>query len=138
MGKVARASRVAKSVGIVTDRLRIALAVVLCLLFQQIAVAAYACTIPNMPPDPVAMTEDCSSMEMEVVQEAPALCAKHCSPDHAVTADLAAPHVPPLALPPLLFEPVLASPRAQIAFAAHGPIDHSGPPPRLRYCSLLI
>jgi len=119
-------------------RLRIALTVILCLLFQQIAVAAYACTIPDMPPDAVAMTGDCSSMDMEVVQEAPALCAKHCSPDHAVTADLAAPHVPPLALPSLFFAPVLASPRAQIAVAAHGPIDHFGPPPRLRYCSLLI
>src|SRR3546814_6445177 len=97
--------------------LRIALAVVLCLLFQQIAVAAYACTLPEMPPDPVAMTEDCSSMDMDVVQEAPALCAKHCSPDHAVTADLAAPHVPALALPPLLFEPVLVSPRTKIALA---------------------
>ena len=119
-------------------RLRIALTVILCLLFQQIAVAAYACTIPDMPPDAVAMTGDCSSMDMEVVQEAPALCATHCSPDHAVTADLAAPHVPPLALPSLFFAPVLASPRAQIAVAAHRPIDHSGPPPRLRYCSLLI
>lgn len=119
-------------------RLRIALAVILCLLFQQIAVAAYACTVPNMPAEPVAMIADCDSMDMEVVQEAPALCAKHCSPDQAVTADLAAPHVPALALPPLLFEPVRVSARAQIAFAAHGPIEHSGPPPRLRYCSLLI
>src|SRR3546814_14015969 len=104
-------------------RLRIALTVILCLLFQQIAVAAYACTIPDMPPDAVAMTGDCSSMDMEVVQEAPALCAKHCSPDHAVTADLAAPHVPPLALPSLFFAPVPASPRAPIAVAAPAPIE---------------
>lgn len=119
-------------------RLRIALLVILCLLFQQIAVAAYACTLPDMPSDPVAMSGDCDSMDMDAVQDAPALCAKHCSPDLAVTADTAAPHVPPLALPPLLFEPVLASPHAGIAFAAHGPVDHCGPPPRLRYCSLLI
>ncbi|HET7330211.1 hypothetical protein [Dyella sp.] len=67
--------------------------------------AAYACTLTSMPPDPVEMADECSQMGMEVVQEAPALCAEHCSPDHAVTPDTGFAHVPPLALPPSTSNP---------------------------------
>src|SRR3546814_11348377 len=63
------------------QRLRIVLAIILCLLFQQVAMAAYACTLPSMPPDPVEMADECSQMGMEVVQEAQALRAEPCSPD---------------------------------------------------------
>src|SRR3546814_686640 len=48
------------------QRLRIVLAIILCLLFQQVAMAAYACTLPSMPPDPVEMADACSQMGMEV------------------------------------------------------------------------
>lgn len=119
-------------------RLRIALAVILCLLFQQVAMAAYACTLPSMPPDPVEMTEDCGEVGMEVVQEAPALCVEHCSPDHAVTPDSGFVHVPPVALPPIQFEPRLVPPQVHQALAGQVRVDRSDPPPRLRYCSLLI
>lgn len=122
----------------VRHRIRIALAVILCLLFQQVAIAAYACTMPSMPPDAAVMVEDCAGMSMEVAQEAPALCAKHCSPDHVIAADHAAPGVPALALPPLEYASVLASPVSHVASGAKVPVDRSDPPARLRYCSLLI
>ena len=118
-------------------RYRIALAVVLCLLFQQVAMAAYACTLTRMPAEPVAIAEDCAGMRMEQVQDAPALCAKHCAPDLTVLADHATPSVPALALPPA-FGLVLAQSVSHVALTADVPIDRSDPPPRLRYCSLLI
>src|SRR3546814_13040322 len=52
-------------------RLRIVLAIILCLLFQPVAMATYACTLPSMPPDPVDMADECSRMGMEVVSEGP-------------------------------------------------------------------
>lgn len=119
-------------------RLRIALAVVLCLLFQQVAMAAYACTSRDMPPDPVAMAEDCTETGMGAVSEVPAVCADHCAPDVAVMTDAGAPQVPALVLPPQHFPHVVLAPRAKLALHGPVPLDRSDPPPRLRYCSLLI
>ena len=119
-------------------RLQIVLTALLCLLFQQVAMAAYACTLPDMPSDRVEMTEDCSKMGMQVVLEAPALCAKHCSPDHAIAPDPGFAHVPPLALPPIHFAPRLIAPSAHQAVAGQLAVIRHEPPPRLRYCSLLI
>ena len=118
-------------------RFRIALAVVVCLLFQQVAMAAYACPLDRMPADTVAMTRQCASMGMEHVKQSPALCAKHCAPDLSVFADHAAFAVPPLALPPATFE-LLVQPAAHGTMVADVAVDRSDPPPRLRYCSLLI
>lgn len=120
------------------QRLRIILAVILCLLFQQVATAAYACTLTSMPPDPVEMAEECSQMGMQVAQDSPALCAKHCSPDQAVTPDTGFAHVPPLALPPVHFEARALPHVTHQVLAGRVRTDHPGPPPRLRYCSLLI
>lgn len=118
--------------------LRIALAVIVCLLFQQVALAAYACTMTRMPTDRVAMVEDCAEMGMEMAKESPALCQKHCSPDLSVAADHTVLSVPALALPPLAFGVVFADSVSHVALAVDVPIDRSDPPPRLRYCSLLI
>lgn len=120
-------------------RLRVVLTIILCLLFQQVAMAAYACALPAMPVDPAVMIEDCSAMGMERAQVSPALCAKHCTPDAAVVLDHATPSVPPLALPAaiaLLWPAASADPRP--VCAPRVAIDRSDPPPRLRYCSLLI
>ena len=81
-------------------RLRIALVVILSLLFQQLAIAAYACTTPCTPFDLVAM-EGCADMGMGMAKETSTLCAKYCSPDKVVTADTVVPTVPALALPPV-------------------------------------
>ncbi len=118
-------------------RLRIAVTVIVCLLFQQVAMAAYACTMDRMPAVAVAMAEDCAAMGMEVEEESLALCAKHCAPDLSTAADHAALTVPSLALPPA-FELVLAEPVSHLAINVDVAIDRSDPPPRLRYCSLLI
>lgn len=120
------------------NRRRIALAVFLCLLFQQAAMAAYACTLTQMPVDPVVVAEDCADMGMEQAQDAPALCAKHCSPDRTVLVDIVAPSVPALALPPPVFDLALDGPVAHLAHVSAVSVDRSDPPPRLRYCSLLI
>lgn len=119
-------------------RVRIALAVILCLLFQQVAMAAYACALDRMPPDPVVMTEICEQMGMEQVEQAPAQCAKHCAPDLSVAADhAAAPGVPALALPTAAYELVLEQPTSH-GVSTEVPVARSDPPARLRFCTLLI
>jgi len=119
-------------------RLRIALVVILCLLFQQLALAAYACPMEQMPPRIEAMAADCAEMGIPQAEDNPALCAKHCSPDLSTPADQAKLSVPALMLPPLAFAPVLATPVTHAAVQAEIPIARSDPPPRLRFCSLLI
>ena len=119
-------------------RLRVALAVIVCLLFQQIALAAYACPMEQMTPEMAAMTEHCAEMGMLPDQDNPTLCAKHCSPDVSTPADHAKLSVPALMLPPLVFATVLATPMTHVAVQAEIPIARSDPPPRLRFCSLLI
>lgn len=119
-------------------RVRVILALILCLLFQQAAIAAYACTMPIIPPDPVVMAEDCEEMGKSIAQEATALCAKHCAPDVAVAADHVVVSVPMLALPPVGYSTALATPVSHVALVATVPVERSDPPVRLRYCSLLI
>jgi len=119
------------------QRLRIALVVIFCLLFQQAALATYACPLEQMPPDMTAMAEHCAEMGMQQAQDNPALCAKHCAPDLSTAADHVKLSVPALMLPPLVFAPMLATPITH-ALQAEAPIARSDPPPRLRYCSLLI
>lgn len=119
-------------------RFRIALVVILCLLFQQLALAAYACPMEQMPPEMTAMAEHCAEMGMPPAKDNPALCAKHCAPDMTTAADHAKLSVPALMLAPLAFAPVLATPATHVAVQADTPITRSDPPPRLRFCSLLI
>jgi hypothetical protein len=119
-------------------RFRIALVVILCLLFQQAALAAYACPMEQMPPEMAAMAEHCAEMGMQPDQDNPTLCAKHCAPDLTTVTDHAKLTVPALMLPPLAFAPVLATPVTHVAVQAEIPIARSDPPPRLRFCSLLI
>ncbi|MUV13380.1 hypothetical protein [Noviluteimonas gilva] len=119
-------------------RLRIALTVIFCLLFQQAALAAYLCPMEQMPAEASAMAEHCAEMGMEQARDNPGLCEKHCNPDHSVAADAAKLSVPPLALPPLVMSPVYVQPISHGAVHADVPIARSDPPPRLRFCSLLI
>ena len=120
------------------QRLRTAALVVICLLFQQVALAAYLCPMEQMPAEATAMAEHCAEMGMAQQQDNPALCAKHCSPDYGVAADAAKLTVPPLALPAVVMMPVQVQLVAGIAIQADVPIARSDPPPRLRFCSLLI
>jgi hypothetical protein len=119
-------------------RFVVALIVVGSLLFQQVAVAAYAC-------DPAARSQaPAPTHHCEHAQKAPApnasspLCEKHCTPDLTVLTDTAALGVPALALPPVVFTLVVHEPAAPLTFGDTVSLTRSDPPPRLRYCSLLI
>ncbi|MGH8029818.1 MAG: hypothetical protein ACREO3_07785 [Arenimonas sp.] len=119
-------------------RLRIAIVLIASLLFQQVAVAAYACAKAAAPPPPPPGMEHCAQMGMApAATQSPALCEKHCAPDLSLTTDATAPTVPPPLLPPS-FSLVLDEPSAQAAHRIEAPISRSDPPPRLRFCSLLI
>lgn len=120
------------------QRLKIVLVMVFCLLFQQAALAAYLCPLEKMPAETSAMAEHCAEMGMDQAQDNPALCQKHCAPDVLVASDHASPTVPPLALAPPMHALVLAQPISHVTVQAEVPIAPSDPPPRLRFCSLLI
>lgn len=119
-------------------RIRLALVVIVCLLFQQVAWAAYACPMQHMPPQMAVMAERCAEMGMPQAQDNPALCAKHCAPELSTAADHVKLSVPALMLPPLGFAPPLVPSVTQVAVQTEIPIERSDPPSRLRYCSLLI
>jgi hypothetical protein len=121
------------------QRVRLCLLVLVSLLFQHVALAAYACApAPASPPSMPAGMEHCAAMAAAPApMPATALCEKHCSPDQTVVSDSAALHVPALAAS-AVFLPVLDQPRAHALQRAEVPIARSDPPPRLRYCSLLI
>lgn len=120
-------------------RLRVAIVLIASLLFQQVAVAAYACAkVAAPPPPPPPGMEHCAQMNMAPqAAQSPALCEKHCAPDLSLTSDTAAPSVPPL-LMPASFALVLLTPSAHDVHRAGVPISRSDPPPRLRYCTLQI
>lgn len=120
--------------------------VLVCLLFQQLAMAAYVCTLATAPTD-IVMTGDCAGMGMNSVATPAALhqasmdprCAEHCGGNTVSAHDASPPTVPPLLLAaasPTLLGTVAHAPH-QVALpntALHRP----DPPPTLRFCSLLI
>ena len=120
--------------------------VLFCMLFQQLAMAAYACTLPTLPTD-IVMTGDCASMGMSSNAKSPTShhvstdprCAEHCAGNTASAHDAHLPTVPPLLLAsasPTLLGTIVQAPD-QVALpdtALHRP----DPPPTLRFCSLLI
>lgn len=117
------------------QRLRIAMLVLFCLLFQQAAMAGYLC--PLGPTPTPAEASRCAAMGMQQPKPNPLLCQKHCTPDVTAVADHAAPSVPPLALPPVAFA-LAMSPGPPASFHVDAPLSHADPPPRLRFCTLLI
>lgn len=120
--------------------------VLFCLLFQQLAMAAYVCTLPTAPTN-VVMTGDCAGMGMSSTAKTPAShhastdprCAQHCASTTVSAHDASLPTVPPLLLAsasPTLLGTIAQAPH-QVALpntALHRP----DPPPTLRFCSLLI
>ena len=120
-------------------RFRIVLAVILCLLFQQVAMAAYVCSAERVPVQAAAMANDCAGMRTAHTRDNPVLCEKHCMPDKTLLTDHAAPVVPSLALPPTLYATAISHSGSGVALVpTRVPVDASDPPPRLRFCSLLI
>jgi hypothetical protein len=120
--------------------------VLFCLLFQQLAMAAYACTLPAVPTN-IGMTSDCASMGMGSTAKAPTShhlgtdprCTEHCAGNTASAHDASLPTVPPLLLTSV--SPTLLGTIAQEADQAALPdtaLHRPDPPPTLRFCSLLI
>ncbi len=119
-------------------RLRFAWLALLALLFQQVALAAYACPVSETPPEPQMVMAGCEGMEMPDPQ-APALCDQHCLRDHVTSQDLKAPQVPSLTLPPLHFALTSALlPPVEAQYYEDVPTCRSDPPPAQRFCSLQI
>lgn len=116
-----------------------------CLLLQQLAMSAFACTMPLDPAGHASMsmstmTPDCH-MAMAAEHPAPAtdpLCEKHCSPDATSASTPTIPPVPALALPPLLHVLALAPATRTCDYISGELFARSDPPTRLRYCRLLI
>ncbi|TCV93375.1 hypothetical protein EC912_105235 [Luteibacter rhizovicinus] len=116
-----------------------------CLLFQQLAMAAYVCTLPTAPADTV-MTGDCAAMDMAPTADASSAhqspdprCTEHCADHVSATPDARLPMVPPLLLPPA--SPALAGTIVHMPerISLPDPAMHRpDPPPALRFCSLLI
>ena len=121
-------------------RLRIVLLAVLALLFQQVALASYACSAVDMPVSNVGMTAHCDGMPMTHGQQNQALCSAHCAHQMAATQDAHAPTVPPLLMPALLPAPIVLTtlPTAYTAHEQTAAWRLSGIPPALRYRVLLI
>lgn len=121
-------------------RLRLVLLAVLSLLFQQVALASYACSTVGMPALNVGMTAHCDGMPMTHGEQNQALCPAHCAHQAVATQDAHAPTVPPLVMPVLLPAPiVLATSPATYAAREHTAAWRlSGIPPALRFRVLLI
>jgi hypothetical protein len=115
-----------------------ALVLITCLLFQQVAMAALACTMTQMPVNPTAMAHDCEAMASKQVHQADSVCQKHYAPDPTSANTSSIPAVPPLALPPLLHALTLAPVTRSCVYGSGEVFAHSDPPTRLRYCRLLI
>jgi hypothetical protein len=118
-------------------------AALFCLLFQQVAMAAYVCPLPVA--HVTAATDDCAAMGMGAWSSSPAhaadpRCAEHCT-GHLPATSHARATAPPLLLLPLAFAvPTRAMAACKPSHTWRpGPDSHPpNPPLPLRFCSLLI
>ena len=121
-------------------RLRFALLAVLSLLFQQVALASYACSTVGMPVSNAGMTAHCDGMPMTHGKQDPALCPAHCAQQVLAAQDAHAPTVPPLSMPALLPAPIVltALPTTYTAHEHAAAWRLSGISPALRFRVLLV
>jgi len=122
-------------------RLRLTLLAVVALLFQQTALAAYACSRADMPAGNMAVAAHCEGMPMTEAEHSTALCHAHCAQQAVSTQDMHAPTVPPLLMPALLPASslmLMALPASHAPNARDAAWRLSGIPPALRFRVLLI
>ncbi|MEP7184282.1 MAG: hypothetical protein ABI767_00470 [Rhodanobacter sp.] len=129
------------------SRRRLIWLVSLLLLWQQVALAAYACqvapeTIGQMTATTAvsmnSMDGDCPDMRGSPSNP---LCQKHCAPDHATQVDVRPTSVPLSALtavPPMLMSVAIVSLQSDRFLARLDPRRTLPFVPRLLFCSLLI
>ncbi len=114
---------------------RVALAVLLALLFQHVAIAAYACPLGEMPaPADVSMV-DCDGMGSV---DSLLLCDSHCNPDNSTPSDSRAAQIPPVVLPQVRFDLARTLPAWTSRHFYDSAVAPTDGPARLRFCSLLI
>lgn len=120
--------------------------VMFCLLFQQLAMAAYVCTLPSQPAAMV-MAGGCADMAMAAApashapstQHADPRCTEHCADHTSAMPDARVPTLPPLLLPadwPALTATMTDRPE-RVALPDPS-LLRPDPPPSLRFCTLLI
>jgi hypothetical protein len=108
-----------------------------CLLFQQLAMAAYVCTLPTQPATMV-MAGGCADMAPSMHGTDPR-CAEHCADHTSAVPDARLPTLPPLLLP--ADWPVLTATLSDCPGRVALPdptLLRPDPPPSLRFCTLLI
>ena len=66
------------------------------------------------------------------------LCASHCAPDSPAPADFSKSTVPAVSFALCASFPVVKAPIVEVVPSGDTPLSTTDPPPRLRYCSLLI
>ncbi len=128
-------------------RRRLAWLVVVMLLWQQVAVAAYACTtVPASSTSAVLVTSssmrtmggDCAHAQATSTDPT---CQQHCQPEQTIQAEARTGSVPPNALSAMA--PMLLS-MTTVALPTRGALlhfdrQHAPPPePRWLFCTLLI
>ncbi|MEO7050261.1 MAG: hypothetical protein ABI128_01220 [Rhodanobacter sp.] len=131
-----------------TTRRRLAWLVVVMLLWQQVAVAAYACgsapmssgtTMAQMHSSSLpVMSDDCGDVPDA---SASPTCHQHCQPERAAKVAVPTSSVPPntlVALPPMLLSTAITIAPSNHAMAQSGHLYPWSPPPTLLFCSLLI
>jgi hypothetical protein len=116
-------------------RLRIALLAVFCLLFQQLAVASYVCSVELSQ---ATVLSDCGSGDHNGPDATYPLCQKHCDPDTSTQAEARSVNVPELGLPPVHFLPVVSSAGASRRGDSAVSPCASALPPELVHTRLLI
>lgn len=128
-------------------RRRLAWLVALLLLWQQVALAAYACTVtpgagmpmPMSATSSMAMGDHCPSMP-EGSTQGP-LCQAHCHADHAAQPDARSGSVPPgllATLPAVWPMPTVVSSASSRVPERLDRLRTLTPPVSLLFCSLLI
>jgi hypothetical protein len=129
-------------------RRRLAWLVVVLLLWQQVAVAAYACVAAQAAPaaaalavavhsSSMAMADGCADMTTPVDP----LCRQHCQPDHATQVDARTASVPASALsalPRVLVSVTGGALPSERGLFRRERLRAPPPIPRLLFCSLLI
>ncbi len=129
------------------SRRRLIWLVSLLLIWQQLALAAYACqTAPETMGQMTAMTAvsmnsmDGHCPDMQGSPRSP-LCQKHCAPDHATQVDARSTSVPLSALTavsPMLMSVAIVAPQSDQSLARLDSWRMPQPLPRLLFCSFLI
>lgn len=121
-------------------RMRVVLAAMASLLFQQVALAAYNCPgEPTAAAAVAAASAHCAGESAHLTTDNPALCAGHCAAHTPAPSDSSLKAAAAVWAPaPLLIAIVPLLPPVQAAFRSRAAAPVPDLPTRFRYCSLLI